>query len=209
MRLSAARGAGSYTIAYNISIGEASLFHVSASDRTLSKVVPFQSNPYEVPIYASINARACRVTMHTENGQTRATRELNLSKIRSSSLQKLIQLWNHRQRDASIGPNLLRQSSESQHLSMLEPPKDADFQLRIDAGRYNPQTRKLNAILQVNKEAKSPGLKDWAKKYTTHERLATASFDTNAPDPKAEYDRVLEDLEKKQGIILANEYVGS
>lgn len=83
------------------------------------------------------------------------------------------------------------------------PPKDAEYQLRIDAGHYNPQTKKLNVILQVNKEAKSPGLKDWAKKHTTHEKLATASFDTLAPDPKAEYDRVLQDLRKR-----ANENIG-
>ncbi len=43
------------------------------------------------------------------------------------------------------------------------PPKDADLQLRIDAGRYNPETHKLNVVLQVNREAKSPELKDCAK----------------------------------------------
>lgn len=77
------------------------------------------------------------------------------------------------------------------------PPKDADFQLRIDAGRYNPQTKKLNVVLQVNKEAKSPGLKDWAQKHTTHEKLATASFDTAASDKKAEFERVLGELKRK------------
>jgi hypothetical protein len=77
------------------------------------------------------------------------------------------------------------------------PPKDADFQLRIDAGRYNPETHKLIVVLQVNKEAKSPGLKDWAKKHTTHDKLAAASFDTNAPDQKAEFDRVLDDLKRR------------
>lgn len=75
------------------------------------------------------------------------------------------------------------------------PPKDADFQLRIDAGRYNPQTHKLNVVLQVNGEAKSPGLQNWA--HTTHEQLATASFDTTAADKRAEFERVLEDLRKK------------
>jgi hypothetical protein len=77
------------------------------------------------------------------------------------------------------------------------PPKDADFQLRIDAGHYNPQTHKLNVVLQVNREAKSPGLQDWAKKHTTHEQLATASFDTTAADKRTEFERVLEDLKKK------------
>lgn len=77
------------------------------------------------------------------------------------------------------------------------PPKDADFQLRIDAGRYDAQSKKLNIVLQVNKEAKSPGLQDWAKKHTTHEKLATASFDTDAPDKNAEFNRVMDDLRRK------------
>ena len=83
------------------------------------------------------------------------------------------------------------------------PPKDADFQLRIDAGRYNPATKKLNVILQVNREAKSPGLQDWARKHTTHDKLATASFDTSARDKQAEFDRVLAALkdEAKQNIV--------
>ncbi len=77
------------------------------------------------------------------------------------------------------------------------PPKDADFQLRIDAGHYNPQTKKLNVVLQVNKEAKSQGLKDWTKKHTIHDRLATASFDTDAPDKQAELVRGLRNLERE------------
>lgn len=76
------------------------------------------------------------------------------------------------------------------------PPKDADFQLRIDAGRYNSETKRLNVVLQVNKEAKSPGLKDWQQKHTTHAKLATSSFDTTATDKKAEYERVLRELTK-------------
>lgn len=67
------------------------------------------------------------------------------------------------------------------------PPKDADFQLRIDAGHYNAQTKKLKVVLQVNWEAQSPGLQDWTKKHTTHDKLATTSFDTDAPDKKAEF----------------------
>ena len=82
------------------------------------------------------------------------------------------------------------------------PTKDADFQLRIDAGHYDSATKRLNVVLQVNNEAKSPGLRDWTKRHTTHERLATASFDTGASDRKAEYERVLANLKNqaKQNI---------
>jgi len=71
---------------------------------------------------------------------------------------------------------------------------DAEFQLRIDAGHYDANTKKLNVVLQVNSQAKSPALRDWARKNSTHENLATASFDTSTEDKKAEYARVLEAL---------------
>lgn len=71
---------------------------------------------------------------------------------------------------------------------------DAEFQLRIDAGHYDTNTKKLNVVLQVNSQAKSPALRDWARKNSTHENLATASFDTSAEDKEAEYARVLEAL---------------
>jgi hypothetical protein len=74
--------------------------------------------------------------------------------------------------------------------------KDAEFQLRIDAGHYDAKTKHLNVVLQVNSQAKSPGLKDWVKKNSTHGKLATASFDTSAKDPAAEYARVLKELEE-------------
>jgi hypothetical protein len=73
--------------------------------------------------------------------------------------------------------------------------KDAEFQLRIDAGHYDASTKHLNVVLQVNSQAKSPALKDWVKKNSTHGKLATASFDTNAKDPHAEYVKVLKALE--------------
>lgn len=73
--------------------------------------------------------------------------------------------------------------------------KDADFQFRIDAGHYNADTKHLNVVLQVNSQATSPALKDWIKKNSTHGKLATASFDTGAKDPHAEYIKVLEELE--------------
>jgi hypothetical protein len=75
--------------------------------------------------------------------------------------------------------------------------KDADFQLRIDAGHYDPETKHLNVVLQVNSQARSPALKDYIKRSTTHGKLATASFDTSASDKHAEYNRLLADLEKE------------
>lgn len=75
--------------------------------------------------------------------------------------------------------------------------KDADFQLRIDAGRYDADTKRLNVVLQVNSQAKSPALKDWVKKNSTHGKLATASFDTAAEDKQAEYLRMLHELEEQ------------
>jgi hypothetical protein len=51
-------------------------------------------------------------------------------------------------------------------------------------------------VLQVNSQAKSPALKNWIKKNSTHGQLATASFDTSAKDPAAEFARVLKALEK-------------
>jgi hypothetical protein len=72
--------------------------------------------------------------------------------------------------------------------------KDAEFQLRIDAGHYDATTKRLNVVLQVNSQAKSPALKEYIKNNSTHGKLATASFDTAAEDPKAEFSRVLEEL---------------
>jgi hypothetical protein len=73
--------------------------------------------------------------------------------------------------------------------------KDANFQLRIDAGHYDATTKHLNVVLQVNLQAKSPALKKSIKENSTHGKLATTSFNTAAKDQKAEYDRVLKELE--------------
>ncbi len=34
--------------------------------------------------------------------------------------------------------------------------KDAEYQLRIDAGRFDPTTNRLNVALQVNTQAQKP-----------------------------------------------------
>lgn len=52
-------------------------------------------------------------------------------------------------------------------------------------------------MLQVNSQAKSPGLVDWVKKNSTHTTLATATFDTNANDTNVDLSRVMEVLEQK------------
>jgi hypothetical protein len=38
--------------------------------------------------------------------------------------------------------------------------KDAEFQLRLDAGHYDESTKHLSVVLQVNSQAKSPALKE-------------------------------------------------
>ncbi|PYH91043.1 hypothetical protein BO71DRAFT_333149, partial [Aspergillus ellipticus CBS 707.79] len=74
--------------------------------------------------------------------------------------------------------------------------KDADFQFRIDAGHFDAESKNLNVVLQVNSQAKSPALKDWVKKNTTHGKLATAVFNTSAEDKQEEFERMLRDLEE-------------
>ena len=72
--------------------------------------------------------------------------------------------------------------------------KDAEYQLRIDAGEIVDGKR--NVYLQVNSQAKSPGLKDWVRQNGTHTNLASATFDTTVADPEAESNRVLDELQK-------------
>lgn len=72
--------------------------------------------------------------------------------------------------------------------------KDAEFQVRIDAGHFDPSTKRLNVVLQVNSQAKSPALVDWLKKNSTHAKLATATFKTDANDSNAELSRMLDAL---------------
>ncbi len=72
--------------------------------------------------------------------------------------------------------------------------KDAEYQLRIDAGEL--VNGKRNVYLQVNSQAKATGLKDWVRQNGTHANLASATFDTTAADLEAESERVLDELEK-------------
>ena len=77
------------------------------------------------------------------------------------------------------------------------PRHYAAFQLRVDAGHYDPNTKKLNVVLQINAQARSPALRDWARKNSTHDKLATASFDTSVEDKEAEFASVLKKLENE------------
>ncbi|OJJ98581.1 hypothetical protein ASPACDRAFT_31140, partial [Aspergillus aculeatus ATCC 16872] len=72
--------------------------------------------------------------------------------------------------------------------------KDTDFQLRIDAGYYDSTSKGLNVVLQVNSQAKSPALRDWARKNKTHTKLATATFDTAAVNKNTKFQKVLKAL---------------
>ncbi|KAI4275924.1 MAG: hypothetical protein LQ337_002839 [Flavoplaca oasis] len=89
-------------------------------------------------------------------------------------------------------------SAASELGSRLVPSrtKDASIPVRIDAGKYNAETKKLAVNLQVNSQAKT-GLADWRKKNTSHANLATEEFDTGTADPNAEYNRVLDSLMEK------------
>ena len=74
---------------------------------------------------------------------------------------------------------------------------DAQSQVRIDAGYFDPSTKELNVTMQVNSEAKSQALVNFRNKHSSHGKLATATFKTDAADQKAEADRVLEELKTK------------
>jgi hypothetical protein len=55
----------------------------------------------------------------------------------------------------------------------------------------DPTTKKLNIVLQINERAKSPALRDWARKKSTHGKLAIEVFDTAAQGKTAELDTAL------------------
>lgn len=62
------------------------------------------------------------------------------------------------------------------------PKHDVEFQCRVDMGEEiqgKPGFR--NVYLQVNSQAKSPGLKNWLAK-NPHGKLATAEINMNTPE---------------------------
>jgi hypothetical protein len=60
-----------------------------------------------------------------------------------------------------------------------------------NADHFDPVTKKLNVVLQINSQARSPALVEYARKHSTHDKLATESFDTAAENPDEEVIRVL------------------
>ncbi|KAK2765357.1 hypothetical protein FQN54_008203 [Arachnomyces sp. PD_36] len=80
--------------------------------------------------------------------------------------------------------------------SRIVPSKTQDrvVPVRVDAGKYNPLTKMLNVVLQVNSKPQSPGLENWLRTHSSHAKLATAQFNTAADDKDAEYRRVLNEL---------------
>lgn len=80
--------------------------------------------------------------------------------------------------------------------SRIVPPRnpkdDISYGLRIDAGELINGKRKV--VLQVNSVIDTPGLKDWKNKHSTHAKLATASFDTDAEDKAREVEQLVEKL---------------
>lgn len=68
--------------------------------------------------------------------------------------------------------------------------------MRLDAGELVDNGWRI-IILQVNTQAKSPGLRDWLRKNSSHAKLATERFDTQAPDEQEESKRVMNNLEKE------------
>lgn len=54
--------------------------------------------------------------------------------------------------------------------------------------------KKLNVVLQINKEAKSPALVKIVNKFSSHYKMATEMFDTGVVDKQGELKRVLDSL---------------
>lgn len=73
--------------------------------------------------------------------------------------------------------------------------ENAKYELRLDAGEVKHGLKHL--CLQVNSEAKSPVLKEFKGKHTTHANLATTSIKVDTPieKQKEELCRALKDLQ--------------
>ncbi|XP_014556639.1 hypothetical protein COCVIDRAFT_37748 [Bipolaris victoriae FI3] len=54
--------------------------------------------------------------------------------------------------------------------------------------------KKLNVVLQINKEAKSPALVKIVNKFSPHYKMATEMFDTGVVDKQGGLKRVLDSL---------------
>lgn len=96
----------------------------------------------------------------------------------------------------SNGPSKFSAGAKQGDRIIPSKTKDASIPVRIDAGKYDDETKRLSVNMQVNTQAKT-GLADWRKKNTSHAKLATEEFDTATADPDMEYQRVLKSLMEK------------
>lgn len=113
---------------------------------------------------------------------------------RNSKMSKALTNFSQLAQNIKSAPSKFTSAATEGSRLIPSRTKDEQFQFRVDAGHYNENTKHLNVNLQVNSQAKSPVLKDWVKKNTTHEKLATATFDTTAEDKNAEYARMVNEL---------------
>ncbi|KAL8850895.1 MAG: hypothetical protein Q9221_004208 [Calogaya cf. arnoldii] len=112
-----------------------------------------------------------------------------MSKTISSSITKIRSIPN--------GPTKFSASAKPGSRLLPSRTMDASVEVRIDAGHFDENTKRLNVVLQVKSQAKSPALVDFKKKEGTHAKLATESFDTTAKDKDAEADRVYDSMESQ------------
>lgn len=73
---------------------------------------------------------------------------------------------------------------------------NSKWEIRLDAGepwQENPDYVAVN--LQINREAKTKGLKDLVKKNGTHHTYATAWVNVKEPATKEAADKLVDDLE--------------
>ncbi|KKZ63149.1 hypothetical protein EMCG_02526 [[Emmonsia] crescens] len=77
------------------------------------------------------------------------------------------------------------------------PTNNADWEIRLDAGEARKENPDLVAVkLQINREAKTKGLKDLLKANGTHYTYATAWVNVKEPPTEAAADRLVDDLIK-------------
>jgi hypothetical protein len=73
---------------------------------------------------------------------------------------------------------------------------NSKWEIRLDAGEpWQENTDYVAVNLQINREAKTKGLKDLVKKNGTHYTYATAWVNVKEPPTKAAADKLVDDLE--------------
>ncbi|EGD87345.1 hypothetical protein H112_05888 [Trichophyton rubrum D6] len=75
------------------------------------------------------------------------------------------------------------------------PKNNGHWEIRLDAGERRKDNPNLVAIhLQINREAKTKGLKDLLKSNGTHHTYSTAWVDVTQPPTQAAADKLIDDL---------------